>query len=234
MYNRDSLDKVEEYLKELEKPILVVLPSFFQHYGCPENCGGCCLNFTKDFLEGEFLTLFRWKYPDESKKFKLRKKNNLSVYTYSQKENSIWCDFFKGGKCSIHDFNPFSCSFELNKIRVMEEIDLPLKYTNIGKAFYRDKSMTTFEGKPLKCSFGKYTKEDHLRDIATFERLKCYQAVSKKKDLNLEAFIYYLRCFDIEKNEIPTENLYFYKGKRWNYDDLRFLKNESNIEFLGL
>lgn len=218
MYNRDSIDKIEGYLKELDKDYLEVLPSFFQHYACPANCGGCCLNFTKDFLPKEF-NKFQKYYPVEASKFHERKKCGLTVFTYAQEEDTLWCDFFKKGKCSIHKLNPFSCSFELNKIRQEKSYGSSISVTNLFKAYYRDTTMRTFQGKKLKCSFGEYTEEDKQRDIKVLETLKEYYYQSRKKLCrNLDAFLEYLKKLPVETMDFET-SIIFYKGEIVNLNE---------------
>lgn len=221
-FYRDSIQKIEKYLKELDKPLLIVLPSFFQKYKCPCNCGGCCGNFSLDFLPKEYEK-FKKYYPKQANQFRKRvAENGLTIYTYlCSDENEVRCDFFLKGKCSIHKLNPFSCSFELNKVRQLEPTDLPWDYTNIGKAFYRDKNMTTFEGKPLKCVFGEYTEEDKWADIKVLERLGNYYFQARKEpSINLLTFVQYLRSTPLEIIDI-TKSLYFFECGQYNYEQLK-------------
>lgn len=211
MYNSDSIDKIEGYLQELDKEILEVLPSFFRHYSCPANCGGCCLSFSKDFLPKEFEKFKRY-YPKEASQFKERESHGLIVHSYFQEESTVWCDFFKKGKCSIHKLNPFSCSFELNKIRQAETNTDP-NSTNLFKAFYRDTSMKTFQVKPLKCAFGEYTEEDKQRDIEVLERLKDYYFQSRKRLCrNLDSFLDFLKKTPVEVIDM-SKGMKYINGK---------------------
>jgi hypothetical protein len=225
-YTRDSIEKVEQYLKELDKPLLIVLPSFFQKYKCPHDCGGCCGKFSKDFLEKEFYQ-FAKLYPEQASLFEKRQTDNeLTVYTFQEKVDSTntkreICEFFAKGRCSIHRLNPFSCSFELNKVRQLEQVNLVQDYTNLGKAFYRDLSMTTYEGKPLKCYFEEYSEEGKQEDLEVLQRLQEYYLQSRKRLCrNLSRFIEYLKKTPVEALDF-NNRLCFFEGRIMDFEGLK-------------
>ena len=115
--NTDSINKIIDYLKKLK--VAKISKMFFRSYRCLPNCGGCCPKFTLDYFEGERLKKL---YPMAYKRLEKRvvKHNGADVVVYSdlQKDNSTrWCiNLGVDGLCKIHEANPFSCQFELNKV----------------------------------------------------------------------------------------------------------------------
>ncbi|MHC1763741.1 MAG: YkgJ family cysteine cluster protein [Verrucomicrobiia bacterium] len=89
---------------------LKVSPLLLRGFTCPENCSGCCMKFTLDYL------------PSEEKPEGLTERmiefngNSYPIWTDAQKDNpEEWCRHSNrtNGRCSIYSVRPFSCDFEL-------------------------------------------------------------------------------------------------------------------------
>jgi len=85
---------------------------------CPENCGGCCLLFSLDYIPVE-----TFPYELQPKEVKFNGKI-VTVYTDLQlKAPDKYCMQLnqENGRCGIHGVHPFSCDFELIRIVTREE-----------------------------------------------------------------------------------------------------------------
>ena len=195
MYQKDSTTKIRRYVEELKEDMLVVLPSFTTHFSCPFHCGGCCLDFTLDLLPKEYERMKKAD-PRNSLLFERRlidtdKKEKALVYTHKNTEGKR-CDFYHSGGCVIHENRPFSCRFELNKVRKLKEFGLKeFSYTCLGKAEYRDKANMTSElGGPIKCKMGTYhdrTLEDQDDDLMSLIKLQSwYELFTGEENKNLK------------------------------------------------
>lgn len=133
----DSVDKLKHYLLMLSlepdgdnipPKYLVVSRSFWGNYTCPPGCGGCCRSNSIDYFEDEFEQ-FALIYPDQVQHFQPyeflffgRKEVVFSNRLLAKKRYpEPWplnrCMFLDGiARCNIHEANPFSCRFELNKL----------------------------------------------------------------------------------------------------------------------
>ena len=182
-------------MEELKEDMLVVLPSFTTHFSCPFHCGGCCLDFTLDLLPKEYERMKKAD-PRNSLLFERRlidtdKKEKVLVYTHKNTEGKR-CDFYHSGGCVIHENRPFSCRFELNKVRKLKEFGLKeFSYTCLGKAEYRDKANMTSElGGPIKCKMGTYhdrTLEDQDDDLMSLIKLQSwYELFTGEENKNLK------------------------------------------------
>lgn len=195
MYQKDSTTKIRGYVEELKEDMLVVLPSFTAHFSCPFHCGGCCLDFTLDLLPKEYERMKKTD-PGNSLLFERRlidtdRKEKAEVYTHKNTEGKR-CDCYHSGGCVIHENRPFSCRFELNKVRKLKEFDFKeFSYTCLGKAEYRDKANMTSElGGPIKCKMGTChdrTLEDQEDDLMSLIKLQSwYELFTGEENKNLK------------------------------------------------
>lgn len=138
-YN-NSLDKIIHYLQGVaRKPFiyngkifkppkkLYISSKFFRGYLCPENCGGCCKNFSLVYFNYN-INKFNSDYPqykDKIKKVQF-KINGFEKEAYeldnSEKQEIDVCSYLGDKKrCLIHKENPLSCRFELKKVSIDEK-----------------------------------------------------------------------------------------------------------------
>ena len=153
----DSIMKVAHYLAMIaEEPFtfdgvqfvppgrLAVSPTFWRDYTCPPNCGGCCRAFSMDYWTWEYPA-FLDTYPAVAEQFGAYSVavNGCEFVYYSNRgvarsrfKSKLYCQFLDpvSGRCSIHDFSPFSCQFELNKLQFFPKRDLCF----LGKKVFRN------------------------------------------------------------------------------------------------
>ena len=135
---------------------LVVSPLLFRGLICPEGCGACCPSFTLDYLpdeapfdrvanlqpidiefNGHTVPLFRF-YNDPKAKF----------CAYLNHDNA---------RCTIHEVNPLSCSFEILRFLVSEE-----QARFLTRYFGRGWNMLRVDGeRGAKCGLAEY--DDKIR-----------------------------------------------------------------------
>lgn len=129
---KDSIDKIVqsyfvavtktmfEYKNKVYRPAktLSVSPLLFRGFICPSHCGGCCSRFSLDYL------------PSEEQPPGLKRRNVkfngyvIAIDSDLQEEGDHFCQHLDrdNGRCLIHDYNPFSCDFEL--IRFLIPVDI--------------------------------------------------------------------------------------------------------------
>lgn len=150
--NKSSVDKIikkyfaaltEEpftYKKETYKPKpLVVSPLLIRGgFRCLPNCGGCCLNFSLDYLPDEVTPESAVEQTVEFNGKQVVLKRDLQTGN-----TGYHCKFLdmKSGLCTIHEINPLSCDFE--PIRVVQYAD---HYQLTQKPFGRAWNMLTING----------------------------------------------------------------------------------------
>jgi len=175
-------DKILYYLGNLTREkIINISPNFGRAVSCPENCGGCCLKFSLDFYLGERLEKFKEEYPEEFKKMEF----NGVYYTDVQEDNSDrWCRYLnkENGRCMIHNANPFSCEFELNKVIYNKRMNTTYVMT---KKFGRGWNFTrTDGGVGALCEILPFSEKKFLTDIKLFEELH-----NIAKQINFETWL---------------------------------------------
>ncbi len=170
MAQRDSLNKIDDYIKAVNNEQLILSPMFFRDYSCPSHCGGCCPKFSLDYFEGERWEKFKETYPHLVHKFKKRIVNGATVYTNYQTENpDSKCEFLnkEDGRCGIHVSNPFSCEFELNKFLVKKD-----KTYLMNKLFGRGWAMMRIDGeRGALCEMKDFNLKKYLRDVELLQEL---------------------------------------------------------------
>jgi Fe-S-cluster containining protein len=135
MAQNDSLDKViPTYFgafatvpfvwknKEYRPRTLRVSPHLARGLSCPPMCGGCCPKFSLDYL------------PFEDKPYDLVEREvtilgkTFSVFSDTQKGNyTSRCKNVRldDGRCSIHGKQPFSCDFEIIRVKHFNDLTMP-------------------------------------------------------------------------------------------------------------
>lgn len=106
--------------KTYEPKQLRVSPLIARGLICPPSCAGCCPKFSLDYLPFEDLP---YKIP-------LREViiNGRSFIIHSDMQNPGWhCKnvIQKTGRCRIHGKQPFSCDFEIVRMKHFNEIGSP-------------------------------------------------------------------------------------------------------------
>lgn len=170
MAQRDSLNKINDYIEASNNEELILSPMFFRDYSCPSHCGGCCPKFSLDYFEGERWEKFKETYPHLIHKFTPREVNGATVYTNYQNDNpDSKCEFLnkEDGRCGIHKSNPFSCEFELNKFVVKGK-----KTYLMNKLFGRGWNMMRIDGnRGALCEMKPFNLKKYLRDVELLKEL---------------------------------------------------------------
>lgn len=176
---KDSIYKIFYYLENL-KGCKKISNMLFRSYTCPEKCGACCPKFSLDYFENtKRLNDLKLLYPEQYLRLKKRtvSYNNIQTVVYSdfQEDNEgFFCRNLdtKYGRCKIHKANPFTCSFELNKI--------PANKIIIKKLFSRKWNMTKIDGsKGTKCEMVGYDLKTAQSDLNLFKELKSIASIFK-------------------------------------------------------
>jgi hypothetical protein len=177
---KDSIDKIItiyfscvtreefEYKGKIYKPKdLKVSTLLFRDLICPENCGGCCHQYTTDYL------------PEEQKpnillvdrKIELSK-NIFKIYSDLDISNNYYCKYIdtSDGRCMIHENRPFSCDFELIRFLMFSDDSRPNVLTN--KNYGRGWNMKRIDGnKGALCKIIPETSESRIDTVRKLMRL---------------------------------------------------------------
>lgn len=214
---RDSLHKIQGYIDATNNEELILSPMFFRDYSCPSGCGGCCQKFSLDYFEGERWERFKKHYPHLVSKFKKREINGATVWTNAQENNKTEkCEFLdlSNGRCNIHESNPFSCEFELNKFVVKGE-----KTYLMNKLFGRGWNMLRIDGeRGALCTMKPFNLKKYLRDIELLKELLDIVKQMKQKAPNLKQVIKTLET--INK---PINNKIVFTQKKEKHQQQTFL-----------
>lgn len=172
MYN-DSTGKIKSYLHSSSLDKLVLSRLFFRSYTCPVGCGGCCPKFTLDYFEGsERWERFKQTYPEQVERFVRREIDGAVIYSDLQLDNpGHHCRNLdhSNGRCKIHEANPFSCEFELNRFITYEKDS---KAILMNRKFGRGWSFLRVDGKRgALCEIIDFDYEKFLRDLALLKEL---------------------------------------------------------------
>jgi hypothetical protein len=118
------------------------------------------------------------------------------------------------GRCTIHESNPFSCEFELNKVTTSGSYKRTEGFEShvmiIKKLFGRGWALTKIDGtKGALCTMTPFSYEEFLRDIELFKELQSIMHGFGKINKKLDLFIDHL--------ETNKEN---YKDNRLAFTDV--------------
>ncbi len=119
----DSAQKIRTQLLLLTGKVQLS-PKFFRSYVCTEKCCACCPKFSLDYFEGERWDGFKKNYSKKINHFKKRLLDGVTIYSDFQKDNKFYfCRSLNltTGKCTVHNYNPFSCNFEIIKISKLKD-----------------------------------------------------------------------------------------------------------------
>lgn len=160
----DSVEKIRNQLLLLTKEVQLS-PKFFRSYQCTEKCCACCPKFSLDYFAGERWDGFKAHYPDKLKFFTGRAFSGVQVYSDFQRDNeSYFCRFLDltTGKCTIHNYNPFSCKFEIIKVNKFKDGGILIK-----KKFSRGWNMKRLDKeKGALCKILPFNYLEFLEDIS--------------------------------------------------------------------
>jgi len=159
----DSVEKIRNQLLLLTGKVQLS-PKFFRSYQCTEKCCACCPKFSLDYFPGPRWEEFKSSYPDKLKFFKERVIDGVQIYTDFQRDNDAYfCRFLNltTGKCTIHNYNPFSCNFEINKVSKLKDGAILIK-----KKFSRGWNLRCLNGqKGARCKILPFNYLEFLEDI---------------------------------------------------------------------
>ncbi len=182
MYS-DSTGKIKSYLDNASLKTLVLSKLFFRSYSCPSGCGGCCPKFSLDYFEGsERWEKFKELYPEQVSRFVRREVNGAIIYTDFQLDNpGHHCRNLdhSNGRCKIHESNPFSCEFELNKFVYYKGRETSVL---INRLFGRGWQMLRVDGeRGALCEMLPFDYEKYRRDLALLKELQWISKLWGKK-----------------------------------------------------
>lgn len=210
---QDSLEKIKMYLELCCTDKITISPLFYRDYKCPSHCGGCCPKFSLVYFEGKRWDLFKELYPDYAIKFNKRIYNGVIIYEDTQEENNNHhCKNLnmENGRCLIHKANPFSCEFELMKVRKIKE-DISI----INKLFGRGWQLKRIDGeRGAMCEMKDFNYEKFLKDLSLLKELNDY-AKKLNYDTILPEVIEYFTIRDemLKNNIVPSNQEIIYKKK---------------------
>lgn len=165
----DSTQKIRNQLLLLTRKVQISL-KFFRSYECTEKCCACCPKFSLDYFPGERWEKFKACYPDKLKFFTERVLDGVQIYSDFQVDNgSYFCRFLNldTGKCTIHDFNPFSCKFEIIKVSKLKGGAILIK-----KKFSRGWNLRRLDGqKGAQCKILPFNYLEFLEDLSLLREL---------------------------------------------------------------
>jgi Fe-S-cluster containining protein len=170
----DSFSKYRYYFDNLLKDKVVISNKLFRGFECPAGCGGCCSKFTLDYFPGsERLEILKEKYPDAYARLEPRtveyNGQMIEILTDYQEDNKTnrCIHLTENGMCGIYKGHPFTCDFELNKIKPHKDTTYITK-----QLFIRGWAMKRVDGgKGAKCYMTAYTPAARDRDIRLFQEL---------------------------------------------------------------
>ncbi len=211
--NPDSINKVKDYLKSAGLNKLILSKMFFRDYSCPAGCGGCCPKFSLDYFEGsERWERFKKLYPEKLHFFKRREVDGVVIWSDLQEDNpNHHCKNLnmENGRCTIHDANPFTCEFELNKFVTYKKDS---RAVLINRLFGRGWQLKKIDGtRGAMCQMLPFSFEKFLRDLKLLKELLW---ISKK--LNIKSKLGYVIKYLDDNQES------FKKNEGLNVDKVEF------------
>jgi len=160
----DSAQKIKSQLLLLTGEVQLS-PKFFRSYECVEGCCACCPRFSLDYFPGERWDGFKARYPDKLKFFTGRAFSGVQVYSDFQGDNeSYFCRFLDltTGKCTVQDYKPFSCKFEIIKVSKLKDGAILIK-----KKFSRGWNLKRLDGqRGARCKILPFNYLEFLDDIS--------------------------------------------------------------------
>jgi len=211
---KNPLKNLEFYLNQLDKPILIIQPSFFQTIGCSRFCAKCCAGTTLDYPDKQFVE-FALKHNRHVLFFTRHFSFGIWWNSFTDNHRSV-CGYYKTGKGCGNRAKPFLCRFRPNIFHTLRnEIKLSRKfYTNLSKIKIDDRT----------CNLRSYGLDASYADAKLFRELhQLYILKTERECLNLQRFIQDLedQVFYILKD---NESIYYYKGSRVTKKFLQNLK----------
>ena len=213
---QDSLEKIKMYLELCCTEKITISPLFYRDYTCPSHCGGCCPKFSLVYFEGERWEKFKKTYPDYSATFEKRELDNgVIIFEDTQKDNeNHHCKNLnmENGRCQIHEANPFSCEFELLKVRKVKD-----SISIINKLFGRGWQLKRIDGeRGAMCEMKGFSYEKFLRDLCLLKELNEY-AIKLNYDTILPEVIAYFEMKDdlLKNNMVSSQAETIYKKNKY-------------------
>lgn len=159
----DSAQKIRNQLLLLTGKVQLS-PKFFRSYECVDRCCACCPKFSLDYFPGGRWEKFKIRYPGKLKLFEKRTLNGVQIYSNFQVDNKFYfCRFLNltTGKCTIQDYKPFSCKFEIIKVSKLKDGAILIK-----KKFSRGWNLKRLDGqRGARCKILPFNYLEFLEDI---------------------------------------------------------------------
>ena len=201
----DSIEKIIDYLDAAGLKTLVLSPKWFRDYTCPSKCGACCRRYSMDFFDGSpRWKKFKSRYPKLAKEnFKLRVVRGARIWSDLQKEGvrldgkplDWYCRYLdtENGRCGIWLGRPFSCEFELMKLKKDERSGKRPIGRLTQQLYGRGWNMKRIDGgRGARCEMKPMHPDKLKRDIALVEEL-LWMAKAMGKRTHLAQVLSFLR-----------------------------------------
>jgi len=153
---------------------LAISQTFWRSYKCKLGCGGCCFNFSIDWLPNE------WECARDTYPFleQIVTRRDVMVNGAPREIFSILpakhlkiCQFLNttDGCCEIHQVLPYSCHAELIKFRIIGKRGYIMK-TSYGRAWQMRRVV---DGGPVLCEFCQFSLDQLVNnDIPVMKQLE--------------------------------------------------------------
>jgi hypothetical protein len=149
-----------------ERP-LVVSPLLFRGLICPPGCGACCPSFTLDYLPNEPAA----KSVPDLKPIEVEfNGRQVALLRYHNDPKARFCNYLNldNGRCTIHEVNPLSCSFEIMRFLVSED-----HARFLVKFFGRSWAMLRIDGdRGAQCGIAEWDTDIQASHIRQIRRLR--------------------------------------------------------------
>lgn len=184
---------------------LILTPSVFESYTCPENCGACCKPVTLTWSEDEFNSLklvlqdssmFRHFLEHTTEEYLLINNKKLKFFVFNDISNKF-CYFINkdNGRCLIYNNRIMPGRLELFKFAISEKNDKV--YARVAKPGRGWAYKTIKETKGVLCTVHEPYKKDFVEGYisALFEVKNLMDYFNINNDC--DKVITYLKSFSI-------------------------------------
>ena len=154
--------------KKIEPKRLRVSEGIFRDYICRENCGGCCVRFSLDYLPTEKKPL------GVNPRVVIFDGREIIIHSDLQEEGDHFCGRLRrdDARCGIHGVHPFTCDFELIRAQITHTRPSNNLTTML---FSRGWNMTKIDGqKGARCSIEPATRQSTDEVVRKLVRLEAW------------------------------------------------------------
>jgi hypothetical protein len=169
-----------------ERP-LVVSPLLFRGLICPEGCGACCPSFTLDYLPSE--APFDRVHGLEPFEVEFNQKR-IPLFRFWNDPKAKFCAHLnmETARCTIHEVNPLSCSFEIMRFLVSED-----QARFLVRYFGRSWAMLRIDGeRGARCGLEPWNnniQDSHIRQIKRLRNWMRHFGLNPRRTYELQDWI---------------------------------------------